>query len=143
MRKTILAAALALLACSDGSGPDPRERFAGVWELVSVDGQPLPFQLAAGPPLRVELTSIELDFSSSTQPGVETRTFLSTPSGGGNPTTTTGTTAVSFEVDGDEVTIINTQSGLPDDVGTWDGDDELTVSRSVFGVYRLHVYHKQ
>lgn len=141
MRKTIVAAALALIACSDGSGPDPRERFAGIWDLVSVDGQPLPFVLNPGPALVVELTDIELDFSSSTQPGLETRSFRSTPSGGA-PTTTVGTAVVNFEVDGDEVTIINTQSGLPDDVGTLDGD-ELTVSRSVLGVYRLHVYRQR
>ena len=142
MRRTMVAATLALVACSDSSGPDPRERFAGTWDLVSIDAQALPFQMAAGPPVRVELTELTLDFPSATQAGVESRTFRSTPSGGGAPTTTTGTTVVNFEVDDDQVTIINTGSGLPNDVGTLDGD-ELTISRSVFGVYRLHLYRQR
>lgn len=142
MRRSILAvAALALLGCNDGSGPDPRERFAGTWELVSVDGQPLPFEVRAPPPLQVELLSIELDFPNGTDPGVETRTFRSTPTGGA-PSNTVGTSEVNFEVNGDQLTIINTESGLPDEVGTLSGD-ELTISRSVFGVYRVHVYQKQ
>ncbi len=133
---------LALVACSNGSGPDPRERFAGTWELVSVDGQPLPVEMLPGPPVKVELTSIELDFPNATDPGVETRSFVSTPSAGGTPMTTTGTSEIAFEIDGNQVTIINTESGLPDDVGTLSGD-ELTISRSVFGTYRTHVYRKQ
>jgi hypothetical protein len=143
MRRRILAvAALALVACNDGSGPDPRERFAGTWELVSVDGQQLPAELRPGPPIRVELLSIELDFPSSTAPGVETRSFLSTPSNGDPPITTTGSTAIDFEIDGDQVTIINTGSGLADDIGTLD-DETLTIQRSVLGEYRTHVYQKQ
>jgi hypothetical protein len=143
MRRTTIALfAFALLGCSDGSGPDPREQFAGTWALVSIDGQPVPVEMLAGPPTTVELTSIELDFPNATDPGVETRTFLSTPTAGGAPATTTGTTEIAFEVNGNQVTIINTESGLPDDVGTLSGD-ELTISRSVFGTYRTHVYQKQ
>ncbi|HJR41898.1 MAG TPA: hypothetical protein VJ812_07370 [Gemmatimonadaceae bacterium] len=141
-RMTFAFAALALVACSDGSGPDAREQFAGIWDLVSVDGQAVPVELAAGPPARVELLSIELDFTSPTLPGVETRSFRSTPTAGGAPSLVGGMTEVSFEVEDDQVTIINTGSGLPDDVGTLD-DDTLTISRSVLGVYRVHVYQKR
>ena len=47
-----------------------------------------------------------------------------------------------IEVDGDQVTIINTGSGLPDDVGTLE-DETLTIPRSVLGVYRIHVYQQR
>ena len=134
--------ALTLLACSDGSGPDARERFAGTWELVSVNGQPVPVELTAGPPARVELLSNEFDFPSATAPGTESRSFRSTPAGGGEPMLVGGTTEVAFEVDGDQVTIINTGSGLPDDVGTLE-DETLTIPRSVLGVYRIHVYQQR
>jgi hypothetical protein len=135
-RMTFVFAALALVACSDGSGPDARERFAGIWDLVSVDGQGVPVELAAGPPARVELLSIELDFTSPTLPGVETRSFRSTPSNGGAPSLVGGMTEVSFEVEDDQVTIINSGSGTLD-------DETLTISRSVLDVYRVHVYQKR
>lgn len=137
----VLPLALSFFSCNgEGTGPDPREQFAGIWDLVSVNGQPVPAELRPGPPVRVEVLSIELDLPA-TGAGIETRSFRSTPTGGA-PTVTGGTTAVTFDISGNQVTIHNTGSGLPDDVGTLD-DETLTIPRSLLGETRTHVYQKR
>jgi hypothetical protein len=104
MRRLVLAlSAASLLACGDSSGPGVSSAI-GTWNLVSVNGSPLPYTVVLiQPTYRLEVLS---DVFVATANGTFTETFTTRETENGTVTTTTETDNGTWSQTGNTVTIV-------------------------------------
>jgi hypothetical protein len=134
MRRLVLAlSAVSVLACGDSSGPEVSSA-VGTWNLVTVNGSPLPYTLfLIQPTYRFEILS---NVFVAAENGTYTETETTRETESGTVTTTTETDNGTWSQTGNTVTVVN--SGGATTTATISGNS-ITVSAPGL----VAVFHRQ